>query len=1130
MPDLLTRLKGFLPYDGLLKAVRAGERVIAAEGAAGAARGLLVSALAAELDRPVVAVAPDLEAARGLADEVESLLPPGTVRLLPDRDLAPYEPGPVSPQIAGLRLEALPRLPDLVAGVVVTTAVGWLEALMPPARLGAFQMELTLADTVDREAILHRLVTAGYRRVDVVELAGEFSARGWIVDLFSPAAGRPIRLELDGETLASLRWFDPATQRSLEEVERVWVGPAAEALLTADERMAILARLPDPLARRGGQRVARLRERLETGMALDGEERFIPWLIPGAVRLAAYLPRSAVIVMAEPGGVREAWERAVTRAAAMHEELARAREPVPGAGELYADPAAVRQALADWPQVRMAQFAAADAVTTFRFGVRPVRFGAQEWEALRRSLAGWAAAGAGTWIAGESGEEREAATGRAGTQAVVLEGRWTGGAELAGAGIVLMPARDVLGAPVHRIPVRRPPKAFRDAFADLKPGDPVVHEEYGIGLYQGVLPLSVEGVRQDFFLLEYAESQKLYLPADQAHRVQRYLGAGRHPKLDRLGTGAWERTKAKVAAALRLYAGELLKHYAERAVASARPFPSTADVEAEFARTFPYEETPDQARVIVEVGRDLEGAKVMDRVVCGDVGYGKTEVLIRAAFRVAVQGSQVAVLVPTTILAQQHFQNLTARMAGTPVTVGMLSRFRTPEERARTVAGLANGSVDIVIGTHHLLSASIVYRNLGLLVVDEEHRFGVRQKEKIKELKKNVHVLTLTATPIPRTLNMGMAGLRDLSVIETPPPGRLAIVTHVHEENPAVAREAILRELARGGQVFYLHNRVQSIMVCARKIQEMVPKARVVVAHGQMPLGPLEKAMGAFSAGRADILVSTSIIGAGLDLPNANTLIIERAENFGLADLYQLRGRVGRGSRQAYAYFFFSPKGVPTLDARRRLAAMIEFGELGSGFRLAVRDLEIRGAGNLLGAEQHGALHAVGFDLYSRMLDSAVREMKGEVVVVEVPPPVTLGVEAYLPEGYVPDGRSKLEVYKRLAACAEAGELGALTAELRDRFGEPPIPVSRLVALAGLRVLGVRRGLVRATRHGAKVRLEFRDREALRAVIAGAGGGRRGWVAEDRALTVTVPPDPDEILRDMRAVLEGAAGAAAVPA
>jgi len=1133
-PDALQRLKGFAPYEAVLRAAKAPDGRVAAEGVSGAARGLLAAALACEAGRPVIAVLPDLEAARDFHDEAASFLSPGEIFLLPDRDLAPYEPGPVSPQLAGLRLGALPRLPGMNAGLAVTTAAAFQEALPAPGRLKAVELDLKPGDGVDREDFLHRLVAAGYRRVDLVELAGDFAARGAIVDVHAPGLGRPLRVELDGDTVASLRFFDAASQRSLESVESARLGAAAEALLTTDERLRLLARLPDPLSTRGAQRVARLRERLEAGASLEGEERYLPWLLGSSVRLSAYLPATALMLVVEPGQVRATLDRHFARTQALYEELVHAREPLPKPLELCAPPDEAWKAVSRTPVARVSQFGGAEGDVPVAFGVRPRRYGPREFEAFLNHLRGWGEGKVSVLIACETAEEREALDRRLKEAEALrrlptprwVEGRWSAGADLSGAGLVLLPARDVLGGTVRRAAARRSPKVIRDVFSDLALGDPVVHEEYGIGLYRGVVPLVIEGARQDFFMIEYAGNEKLYLPADQVHRLQKYLGTGKAVSLSHLGTEAWDRTKARIAASLRLYAEKLLKLYAERRVATATPYPAQPQPEAEFAATFPYEETADQERAIEEVGKDLAEPRPADRLVCGDVGYGKTEVILRAAFRVAIQGGQVAVLVPTTILAQQHWQSFRTRMGGTPVTVDVLSRFRDPKRRRGTLAALESGGLDIVIGTHHLLSAAVKFKRLGLLVIDEEHRFGVTQKERLKELKRNVHVLITTATPIPRTLNMGLAGLRDLTIIETPPPGRLSVVTHVHEENPAVAREAILREIGRGGQVFYLHNRVRSIATCAERLGELVPEARLAVAHGQMPRGPLEKAMSAFGSGKADVLVCTSIIGAGLDLPNANTLIVERAEMFGLADLYQLRGRVGRGARQAYSYFFFSPRGAPTLDARRRLAAMLEFGELGSGFRLAVRDLEIRGAGNLLGPQQHGALHAVGFDLYTRLLNSAVQELKGEVTVDIVPPKLTLGLEAYLPDDWVPDSRSKLEVYKRLSACGALDELKALLEELRDRYGAPPPPVRLLAGQAQIRIMGVAGGLESVIRKGSQLSLTFRSREALLAALP--PGSRRGWEARDRTLNVPAPRDPQALVDLIRELL-GGPGVAVAP-
>ncbi len=1130
--EALLRLRGAKPWQELLRLLET-KRAASLEGVSGAARGLAAAALAADTGRPVLVIVPDLESGRDLLSDLSAFLDPDGVCFFPDRDLAPYQPGPVSPQLAAQRLKTFSVLPERDYGVTVATVAALHEALPAPGRLKAQELELAFGSEIGREDLLHRLVAAGYRRVDLIELQGDFSARGGIIDVYCPALGRPLRVEMEGDTIASLRFFDADTQRSQEEIERARLGPAAEALLTYEERMSLLERLPDPLSRRGLQRVARLRDRLESGASLEGEERYLPWLLTESVHFADYLDPKTVVMALEPEDLESHSRNIYARVEALYEELTSAHEPLPRPAEFCLPPADTLKALERFDRVDLRQFAHVSEATSVRLKGRPVRYGPKEFKAFIGDLTKWNEAGAEVIVAFEQGEESEAIAARLREAQLkgarikppaLAEGRLSGGVDLGEAGLVLLPARDVLGQPVVRAAPRRAPKAYRDVFAELKPGEPVVHEDYGIGLYRGIQAIPIDGIRQDFFLIEYADQEKLYLPVDQVHRVQKYLGADRPPKLSRLGTEAWERTKLRVKASLRRFAEELLALYAQRQVAYARPFAPHPEVEREFVRGFPYEETPDQNRSIAEVEKDLGAPKPMDRLVCGDVGYGKTEVALRAAFRVAMQGSQVAVLVPTTILAQQHYENFRHRLAQTPVSVELLSRFRNPEQRKRITAALAQGKIDVLVGTHQLLAKSVKFKDLGLLVIDEEHRFGVRQKEKLKELRKNVHVLTLSATPIPRTLNMGLSGLRDLSVIETPPPGRLSILTHVHEENPKIAREAVLRELARGGQVFYLHNRVQSLPGCAQRLRELVPEARLTMAHGQMPQGQLARAMADFANGKADVLVCTSIIGAGLDLPNANTLIVERADLFGLADLYQLRGRIGRSVRQAYAYFFFSPQGPPTLDARRRLAAMLEFGELGSGFRLAVRDLEIRGAGNLLGPQQHGAMLAVGFDLYTRILDSAVRELKGETVVEKTPPQISLRLEAFLPDEYIADGRSKLEIYKRLAACATKAEMDELLAEIHDRFGPPPGPARLLFDQAEVGLLGAGTDLESALRQGRQIVLKFHTAQAAEAARRRSKGRTMG-----RTLTVEVPAEPEGVLAAAKQALGGAPGNVSVP-
>jgi transcription-repair coupling factor (superfamily II helicase) len=645
----------------------------------------------------------------------------------------------------------------------------------------------------------------------------------------------------------------------------------------------------------------------------------------------------------------------------------------------------------------------------------------------------------------------------------VVVGEASGGFAIPALGLILLTEAEIFGA--RRRTLRRP-KYERGspitAFTDLAVGDLVVHEDHGIGRYLGLKTMRVGDRDGDFLLLEYAEGNQLYVPVERLDLISKYLGgdaAAAH--LDRLGGASWQRVKASVRAALREMAQELLQLYARRAVAEGHAFSPDTPWQREFDAAFRFEETPDQLRAIVDVKRDLEAIRPMDRLVAGDVGYGKTEVALRAAFKAVADGMQVAVLVPTTVLAQQHWASFADRFAAFPVRVELLSRFRAPAEQKAVVAALARGTVDVVIGTHRLLSRDVSFKNLGLLIIDEEHRFGVGHKERLKQFRASVDVLALTATPIPRTLYMSLSGVRDMSVIETPPLDRLPVETTIRRFSKGVIREAIERELARGGQVFFVHNRVQSLPSMARLLQELAPDARLVVAHGQMRERELEAAMVKFVSGQADVLVSTAIIESGLDIPASNTIVVNRADRFGLAQLYQLRGRVGRERQQAYCYFLIPADGRVDEQAQRRLRVLQELTQLGSGFRLALRDLEIRGAGNLLGAQQHGHIAAVGFDLYSKLLAEAVRELHGESTAPAVEPVVSANVEGYLPEDYVPEVNQRLALYKRLAGAGSDAEVADLRSELADRFGPLPEPAARLLDVVRVRVaaraLGVER-------------------------------------------------------------------------
>jgi transcription-repair coupling factor (superfamily II helicase) len=701
----------------------------------------------------------------------------------------------------------------------------------------------------------------------------------------------------------------------------------------------------------------------------------------------------------------------------------------------------------------------------------------------------------------------------------VVVGECSAGFQIPALGLVVLCEEEIFGAQRRRL--RRPlfqRGAAIASFNDLAPNDLVVHEQHGIARYHGLRTLSTDGHDADFLLLEYAEGGRLYLPVERLDLISKYMGAPEGAaRLDRLGGGAWQRLKESVRAALREMAEELLKLYATRSVAERPRFADDTPWQGEFEGSFRFEETPDQMRAIEEVKADMVGARPMDRLVAGDVGYGKTEVALRAAFRAVADGRQVAVLVPTTVLAQQHYNTFVERFAPFPAKVELLSRFRSPKEQKEVVAGLATGTVDVVIGTHRILSKDVQFKDLGLLVVDEEHRFGVTHKERLKQLRTSVDVLTLTATPIPRTLHMALSGVRDLSVIETPPLDRLPVETVVTAFNRTVIREAIERELNRGGQVFFVHNRVQSLGSMTHFIQTLVPEARVVMGHGQMAERELESVMVKFVDGQADVLVSTAIVESGLDIPASNTIIINRADRFGLAQLYQLRGRVGRERQQAYAYLLVPADGRIDETAQKRLRVIEESTELGAGLRLAMRDLEIRGTGNLLGAAQHGHIAAVGFDLYSKLLAEAVRELKGEPAAERVDPVISADVEALLPESFVPEVNQRLALYKRLAEIERPEEVVDARAELADRYGPLPPAVEGLLDVIGLRVAARELGVERVEAGGGRAILTFAPstkvtpERMLKAIAASRGGLA---LKKEYTVEARIPTQPWPAVRD----------------
>ncbi|MDJ0869281.1 MAG: transcription-repair coupling factor [Myxococcota bacterium] len=957
-------------------------------------------------------------------------------------------------------------------------------------------VHLEVGQTIDRDALIEILVAAGYARMALVEERGELAVRGGIVDLFPPQRARPVRIELLGDEVESIREFDPASQRSQQKLGYVVAPPPRELLI---DRSFVIERSDEIRLRSDDDGadprvVDELLDALLRGTLPPGAEALAPWLQPGLETVFDFLPDDALVVIDEPEAGRERLARFEVDALESCEAARVAGRVVAPPEELLLSADEIERELAARQPVTLERLDVVDDSGSERHALHT-----RGHDELRRALAAARSTDAALlplvnalekWLgertrvvlaagALSSAERLHALLAEYGIEAQVARDErpvWKWGRP-GRAEIRVAPLSEGFALPIERLVVvtdeeifgprerRRASKGVREtaaieALAQLQPGDPLVHAEHGIGVYRGLIELDVgprvsgPGGSNEFLRIEYEDGDRLFVPVHRLNLVQRYVGADGHlPRLDKLGGQTWERAKRQVKRALRDMARELLSLHAARELTPGQAFSPRDRHLEEFEASFPYEETPDQLAAIDDVLADMQRPKPMDRLVCGDVGFGKTEVAVRAAYRAVADGKQVAVLVPTTVLCQQHEETFRKRFDGHPVAIESLSRFRTPGEARRVREGLADGKIDIVVGTHRLLQKSVRFRDLGLLVVDEEHRFGVAHKERIKRLKKTVDVLTLTATPIPRTLQLSFAGLRDLSVISTPPADRLSIRTQVVRWSESLVREAILREVRRGGQVFFVHNRVRSIGAIAEMLQRIAPELKVVVAHGQMKEAELEERMLRFLRGEADVLLSTTIIESGLDIPRANTMLIDRADTFGLAQLYQLRGRIGRSRHRAYAYLLLRVgESALTDDARRRLEAIQSFTELGSGFRLANMDLEIRGAGNLLGAEQSGNLAAVGFDTYMEMLNDTIEELRGQAKAPEVDPEIRLPLPARLPDDYVGDVSQRLVLYKRLASAPDEADVDRIRDELLDRFGPLPHEAANLLEVIRLKV------------------------------------------------------------------------------
>ena len=1077
-------------------------------GVGDAAKAAAVAALVREQHSPVLVVAPRPDRAEALAEELATWLgEPERLLLFPERDALPYERLAPDPETVRDRLRAIAALSQDSRSVVVTSALALAQRTLAPQETEEARRALRPGQRLEMEPFLKELASLGYEMEPLVQRAGQASRRGGIIDLFPPTSDLPARIELLGRQVESLRLFDPATQRSVQSVEEVDVGPAREAVLRASpgQRPAAdgipydldYSRCALALRERFQEEISLLRE----GVAFKGDYFYVPFL--ARATLLEHLPSGALVLVDEESEVAEAIDEAREQAEASRRDLEERGEVPRGLPHPLEPWPGLREALTRQPRLlRLSRWATGEEDGAVRLPFAPAAAYGGQLRRLVSEVAPQARSGRHTVIVSQQAqrlaelfaEEDAPVTVSSHVHSqlpglVLVQGSLPGGWRLSEDGLemTLVTDTEVFGFTKQRRAAPR--KAVnREAFlAELSSGDYLVHVDHGIARFAGMVRLTVDGHEREYLELHYAEGDKLFVPTDQLDRVSRYLGpSDREPRLTRLGSGDWQRAKQRVRRAVQALAKELVALYAAREVIPGHAYPSDTPWQAELEASFPYVETSDQLAAIGEVKGDMELPRPMDRLVCGDVGYGKTEVAIRAAFKAVMDGRQVAVLVPTTVLAQQHYQTFRERLAAFPIRIEALSRFRSDAEQRQITAELAGGVIDIVIGTHRLLQKDISFKDLGLVIIDEEQRFGVAHKEHLKQMRREVDVLTLSATPIPRTLYMALGGIRDMSTMETPPEERLPIKTYVSEFDERLAREAIVRELERGGQVYFVHNRVHNIEFIASRVQEVVPEARVEITHGQMDERELEQAMEGFVQGRTDVLVCTTIIESGLDIPNVNTIIVNQADKLGLGQLYQLRGRVGRGAHRAYAYLLYDRKARLTETARQRLQTIFEATELGAGFQIALRDLEIRGAGNLLGSEQSGFMAAVGFNLYCRLLAEAVERLRA-LMRGETPPPVREGPEvtidlplsAHLPQSYVPDLNLRLALYQRLSEAADPQAVSGIGQEMVDRFGEPPPLTRNLLYVVSLRTLAAQAGVQSISTENGEAAVRLREAQVL---------------------------------------------------
>ena len=1124
------------------------------EGLVEGSRALTLALLQRTLERPIAVIVPDETALDHYLRDLSSWgiwtgSRPFRIASMPALSSDPYAGIPSHPEVMRQRVITLGRLARGEVDFLLLPAASLLRWLPSPEEWKTRTHSVRVGEDLSPEPFMLDCLSRGYQRVDTVTATGELSRRGGIVDIFPPNLDEPLRIEWFGDTIESLRPFDPDNQRSTGAMQVAVLDPASESGLGP----AGLVKLKDWLTRRAQspdrgdvspQMILGMRDRLDNEGRLEGMESLTA-LTAGRPSTAFDHAAGFITVVDEPiraeaslgtawSDLQQVWDASEERilpppaelfpdAVAMRDRL---READLFLQELKGDPPPYATHVIEWST--RAVPACEGSLPRIAKALGDVRDRGARCLALMRAKGGMERL-AEALAEHEMPVRMLRAEQADGGEELATWGPFLGvaslarGFEFSDPPLAVFSERELFGEAQREKGPRRGSrgKAFLSDFRDLKPGDSVVHVDHGIALYEGLGRPKGGSLNRDFMSLAFAGGDRLFVPVDRLDLVQKFHGSGDDkPKLDKLGGPSWERVKAKIRKSVRSMAKELLQLYATRHNARGRSFGPDTPWQREFEDAFPFPLTRDQERVLEEIKTDLEREKPMDRLLVGDVGFGKTEVAVRAAFKAVMEGTQVAFLCPTTVLAQQHARTLRERMAAFAIRVEMISRFRTLAEVRQTLKKVSDGEVDILIGTHRLLSKDVEFRELGLLIVDEEQRFGVAHKERLKQLSHGVHALSMTATPIPRTLQMSLAGVRDLSVIQTPPSGRMAIQTFLTSYRGPLIREAIRRELRREGQVFFVHNRIDNLNAIAASVGELVPEAKILTAHGQLPERQLERVMRSFVNYEADILVTTTIVENGLDIPRANTIFVNHADRFGLSQLYQLRGRVGRSDREAYAFFIVVDRQNLSDVARKRMRALQEFSDLGAGFRLAAADLEIRGAGEMLGTRQHGHIAAIGFDLYVQMLERAVSEQKGETIRETTPPTIHLGVDIKVPESYMAEAGDRLAFYKRLAGAREEEAIDRIEQEIEDRYGHPPPTIRNLVQLTRLRLLGERIGVKSVDLIDEKLQIRFHEQPRIdHDRLLTAVRKRRGTIRPSGAFLVPAPPKATRRLQSARELL-----------